>query len=528
MSPDIENPPVGQTEGQEPLTTTTTTLTAADLSTAEKIQLIKLQTAERQRRGGFDNTTPAQREGIKDKALRRIHADREKANDTGVHRGQALIAYALAADYKDKLLYVHGIGWHYYDDTSWQEDKTGRAVRAVLAVLRKKLADSLNNPDLRQDVRKCESANGIEGVLKIARALPELAATPDQLDANPYLFNVRNGTLDLHTMQLRPHDPADRITRCAAAAWDPSAAGPVWEACLSRWLPDPEVRGFLQRFAGLALAGKVLEHILAIYTGKGRNGKSVFNQAYSSALGDYAITAEPDLFLHREGAHPTGTMDLRGCRYAAVSESDKDRPLAEATVKQLTGGDTIKARRLYQDFTEFPPSHTAVLITNHLPKVRGDDPALWARLRVVPFDVVIPAEEQDTHLPEKLELELDAILAWAVTGWQDYQQHGLAAPAAVLAATDDYHREADALGRFISEECDTGPGYSALTESLHHKWLEWAAAEGLGPMSKRAFGIALESRGYEARKGTGGVRVRAGIQLKTPSGLMPFGGRDGS
>lgn len=528
MSKGMENPPVTQTEGQEPLTTPTS-LTAAELTHPERIQLIQLQSAALKKAGvSILDLSPEQREDIKDKALRRIHADREKANDTGVHRGQALIAYALAEDYKDKLLYVHGIGWHYWDGSRWKEDKTGRAVRAVLAVLRKKLADSLNNPDLRQDVRKCESANGIEGVLKIARSLPELAATPDQLDADPYLLNVANGTLDLHTMQLRSHDPADRITRRTAAAWNPDADGPIWEACLVRWLPDPEVRGFLQRYIGLALAGKVLEHVLAIFTGKGRNGKGVCYQAVSAAQGDYAATAEPDLFMHREGAHPTGEMDLRGRRFIAVSESDKDRRLAEATVKRLAGGDTIRARRLYQDFSEFPPSHTAALITNHLPKASGDDSALWARLRVVPFNVVIPDAEQDKHLPEKLELELDAILAWAVTGWQAYQEHGLSEPAAVLAATDDYHREADALGRFIGEECNTGPGYSSLTEALHQAWTEWAAAEGLASMSKRAFGIALENRGYEARKGTGGVRIRVGIQLKTPSGLEAYGGTNGS
>ncbi|MBT2555837.1 phage/plasmid primase, P4 family [Arthrobacter sp. ISL-5] len=479
-------PPATETEGLETTSSSTVSLTTAELGHPERIQLIQGLAAEIKKHGGQDNLTQTQRTELRDKVLRRIHADREKANDTGVHRGQARIAYDLAEAYKDKLLHVHGIGWHYWDDSCWQEDKTGRATRAVLAVLRKALADSLNDPDLRQDVRKCESAHGIEGVLKIARALPQFAATPDQLDADPYLLNCANGTLDLHTMELRPHDPADRMTRRTAAAWNPDAEGPIWEACLARWLPDPEVRRFLQRYAGLALAGKVLEHVLAIFTGKGRNGKGVCYHAFSGALGDYAATAEPDLFMHRDGAHPTGEMDLRGRRWVVVSESDKDRRLAEATMKRLTGGDTIKARRLFQDFTEFPPSHTAVLVTNHLPKVSGDDSAVWARIRVIPFDVVIPEAEQDPLLPEKLQLEMDAILAWAVAGWQDYQEHGLAEPAAVLAATDNYHRDADALGRFISEECDTGPGHSALTESLHQAWTVWAAADGAPAMSKRA------------------------------------------
>ena len=100
-------------------------------------------------------------------------------------------------------------------------------------------------------------------------------------------------------------------------------------------------------------------------------------------------------------------------------------------MKRLTGGDAIRARRMRQDFIEFAPSHTALLITNHLPKVSGDDAAIWRRLRVVPFDVVIPESEQDGTLGEQLELEADAILAWAVAGYRDYvARGGLDEPAA--------------------------------------------------------------------------------------------------
>ena len=131
---------------------------------------------------------------------------------------------------------------------------------------------------------------------------------------------------------------------------------------------------------------------------------------------------EPDLFLHRQGAHPTGEMDLLGIRWCVVSEIEKDRRLAEATMKRLTGGDTIRARRMRQDFIEFTPSHTAIMVTNHLPKVSGDDPAIWRRLRVVPFDVVIPEDQRNKHLDEQLQLDADAVLAWAVAGYLDYAQ----------------------------------------------------------------------------------------------------------
>jgi len=441
--------------------------------------------------------------------------DPSGTDPSSVHRGQARVAYRLARAHGHRLMHVHGLGWYVWDGRRWVEDDRGEAKRAVLDVLRTALAASIEDKELRDDVRRCESASGIAGVLDIAAALEAFAVTVKDLDPNLYLLNVANGTLDLRTLELRPHDPADRITKVTRGAFDPAATGPRWEAFLARVLPDPDVRAFLQRYVGLALCGRVLEHVLAILTGTGRNGKGVFYGAVAAALGDYAGTAEPDLFMHRENAHPTGEMDLLGLRWVVVSESDHGRRLAEATVKRLTGGDQIKARRMRQDFVAFVPSHTAALVTNHLPKVTGDDPALWARLRVIPFGVVIPAEEQDPHLAEKLELEADAILAWAVEGWRDYQASGLSEPSAVRKATEDYQADADAIQGFIDECCVIGPRHVVPVIDLWDRWCGWRQDAGADEVSKKALGEGLEKRGFIAAKGSGGRRIRRGLGLLT-------------
>lgn len=431
----------------------------------------------------------------------------------GEHRGQLRMAYRLAQAYAGRLLHVHGIGWHSWDGTRWVEDDTRRAKAAVLDVLRGALAASLGDKALREDVGKCETASGVAGVLALAEALPPFVATVRDLDADPHLLNCANGTLDLRTMELRPHDPADRITKVCGAAYDPHAPGPTWDAFLARVLPDDDVRAFLRRYVGVGLLGRVREHALAILTGTGRNGKGVFYGAIGDALGDYAITAEPDLFMHRDGAHPTGEMDLRGARWCVVSESDQGRRLAEATVKRLTGGDRIKARRMRQDFVQFDPSHTAALVTNHLPSVRGDDPALWARLHVVPFGVVIPEAEQDKELGPKLRAEADAVLTWAVLGWADYSTSGLAAPEAVRAATDAYQAESDALGRFLAERTMVSPYAQVATGDLWAAWVKWRSEEGCPEdVSQRALGQALTKRGF-GEKRTPGRRFRTGMAL---------------
>lgn len=429
------------------------------------------------------------------------------------HSGQARIAYRLAARFPERIIHVHGLGWLRWTGTRWQQDDQGEATRAVLDVLRDALAESLTDKALRADVRKCESAAGIAGVLAIASALHPLAVTVDDLDPDPYLLNVANGTLDLHTLELRPHAPADRITKVTRAAYRPGAGAAVWDTFLDRVLPDEEVRAFLRRYAGAGLVGRVIEHVLAILTGRGRNGKGVFYKAVRYALGDYAAVAEPELFMHRENAHPTGEMDLLGVRVVFVSESDEGRRLATATVKRLTGGDRIRARRMRQDFVEFEASHTATVVTNFLPKVTGDDAALWARLRVVPFDVVIPPEERDVHLDEKMETEADAVLAWAVAGWVEYTRRGLDEPQAVLTATDRYQADSDALRRFLADCCIVNQHMKVPSAELFSRWLKWCADDGTDPGGKRTFMDAMDKKGFGAVRGHGGVRHRAGITL---------------
>jgi putative DNA primase/helicase len=192
-------------------------------------------------------------------------------------------------------------------------------------------------------------------------------------------------------------------------------------------------------------------------------------------------------------------MDLRGLRWVSVSESDDGRRLAEATMKRLTGGDTIKARHMGKDFVSFEPSHTALLITNHLPKVRGDDPAVWRRIRVIPFNVFIPPDKRDPRLDEKLELHADAVLSWAVAGYRGYaERDALDDPEAVKVATETCKRDSDAVARFIDDCCLIAPDYHVTTGDAYARWTTWAGIEGAEPMSRKAFGQALDRKGFPA------------------------------
>ncbi len=131
--------------------------------------------------------------------------------------------------------------------------------------------------------------------------------------------------------------------------------------------------------------------------------------------------------------------------------------LAEAVVKQITGQDTIACRKLYSDIFEYVPQFKMVLTTNHKPIIRGDDHAIWRRIRLIPFTVIIPPKEQDRDLIEKLIDELPGILNWALDGLQAYQDEGLDPPACVTEATKEYRSDMDIIGDWIAECCVEDP-----------------------------------------------------------------------
>jgi putative DNA primase/helicase len=430
------------------------------------------------------------------------------------HRGQARMAYRLADTYANRLLHVHGIGWLTYDGTRWVEDQAGAATRAVLRTLRDALAASLSDKELREDVRKCESATGVAGVLNIAAALHPLAATVADLDADPFLLNCANGTLDIRTRELRDHDPADRLTKVTVGAYHPDADQGAWRAFLEQVLPDADERDYLQRVIGQSVYGQVREHLFPVLIGTGANGKGTAYGAMTHALGDYAQVINPDLLMVRErgGIGGPEMMTLLGARLVIGSETEEGRKLDEATMKRLTGGDELTARRLYSPPVSWRPSHQLVYVTNALPKVKGNDPAVWRRIRVVPFDVVVPPEDRDPKLPETLALHADAVLAWIIAGHYDYEDNGgMREPASVVRATDGYRAESDAVAQFIADECETGPHYHARARDLFARWQSWASRNGAETLTEKAFAAELERLGHEARRTKAGM-VRVGLR----------------
>lgn len=250
-------------------------------------------------------------------------------------------------------------------------------------------------------------------------------------------------------------------------------------------------------------AQNISEQALFFLYGTGANGKSTFMEAIISLLGDYAKNAEPDiLMLRRHEVHPTGVADLMGARFVSTVETGEGRRMDEVKVKQLTGGDTLKARFMRQDFFSFKPTHKIFLAANHKPVIRGTDHAIWRRIRLIPFEVTIPEGERlpFAKVMQRFQDEAPGILAWAVRGCLDWQQNGLGTPSVVTDATEAYRNEMDIVGDFLDEHGLIGEKYTVKASSLYASYKAWCERLGEMPLSQKAFGGRLTKRGFQRTK----------------------------
>jgi putative DNA primase/helicase len=402
----------------------------------------------------------------------------------------------------------------------WQRDEVGGVHRLAKETVRSIYREASEEEDeerrkgLAKHARASESETRIRAMVELAKS--EIPASPDDLDAAAMLLNTSNGTVDLRTGELREHRREDLITKLAPVEYDPDAAAPAWEAFLERVLPGEELRTFVQRAVGYSATGDTSEQCMFIHHGPGANGKSTFQETIAAALGDYAMrTPTETLLVKRAGGVPNDVARLKGARFVTASETEEGRRLAESLVKDLTGQDTISARFMWAEWFDFKPTHALHLSTNHKPEIRGTDPAIWRRIRLIPWAVTIPPAEQDKKLAEKLRGELPGVLAWIVRGCLSWQREGLQAPEEVRQATKAYRAEMDVLAAFLADCCVRDDDEEAFAGELWGAWKLWCEETGEQAGSQKRFGGRLAERGFlNHRDSKTGRKVWSGLSLR--------------
>lgn len=401
--------------------------------------------------------------------------------------------------------------WLMYDGKRWTAAIEGDLLRAAKDTAQQLLDSSVKVQDESQRKRAVmwalasASLSRLNSMVKLASSEITIETRSAELDRDPMVLNVLNGTIDLRTGDLRPHDRHDLITRMVPIAYDQNAAAPRWERfMLEVAVNDEQLVQFVQRTMGYSLCGLTREHALFLLYGKGCNGKSIFIEILRALLGDLATAAPMTTFTgSREQSSATNDLAmLRGARVVTVQESEEGAKFSEALVKQLTGGDAITARFLHKEFFTFTPTFKPWIATNHKPKVKGTDDGFWRRVRLIPFAASFLGRE-DKGLLDALRAELPGILAWAVRGCLEWQRNGLGSAEAVSDATKAYREDSDPLAQFIADRLVVHPDAKIATGVLYAAYTEWCQSEGDEPLVQRTFSkMMAEREGVQAARTT--------------------------
>jgi putative DNA primase/helicase len=364
----------------------------------------------------------------------------------------------------------------------------------------------------------------LEACAKILES--RLVIAKADLDRDLWLFNVRNGTINLRNGTLKDHDRTDYITQLSDIEYDPEAKAPTWDAFLRTAMRGSmAMRLYLQRLVGYTLTGTTQEHVLVFHYGQtGSNGKSTFLSALRTLMGDYGCSAPRSLlFEPKNGAepHPTELARLYGKRLATCAEVPENAELAEAKVKDLTGGDVLSVRRMNENFWDLIPSHTLHAAGNHKPIIRGTDGGIWRRIKLVPWLNQVAEADKDHDLGSKLALEQSGILAWAVKGCIAWQEQGLDEPTDVTDAGLEYRSESDVLGAFFEGQCVFEADARFSCKYLRKAYETWCEDMGHRSVGARILGRRLRERGVtditvrvdgRPAQGWHGVRLKTTIE----------------
>ncbi len=433
------------------------------------------------------------------------------------------------------VYYVTELGWFVWDGIRWVNDSTGTVQRFAKITVRRIYQDAAALAEMASNeaegearkskaeiakkllawARNSEGDSRMRALLNRARYEADVVASAKDFDRDDWLFNVRNGTINLRTGKLEPHSRANQITKLADVHFDPSASCPTWDAFLDKIMRyKPDLLRFIRQMVGYALTGETREQCLFMLYGTGANGKSTFIEVINAMMGDYARQADFTTFAVRSGESPRNDVArLAGARFVAATETESGQRLSEVVVKQLTGGDTVTARFLHKEFFEFKPTFKVIVATNHKPTIRNTDEGIWRRIRLVPFTVTIPVADRDQKLKEKLLQELPGILAWAVRGCLDWQAHGLIVPSSVSQATSSYRTEMDVIAAFIEDACVQDKEARVNPSDLYNTYRMWCSVNGERELAQRKFSQEIESRGFERVKSNGHRLIR-GLSIR--------------
>lgn len=402
--------------------------------------------------------------------------------------------------------------WYFYNSMRWSVDNLGvilrmadKCVEAMKAEAKLYLqADEESGGDMakafEKHMKSSRSNKSKKAMLnEIEHHLPIL---PIQMDRYKMALNTPSGIINLKNGDVKAHNPEYYFTKITSVDCAEAADCPRWLAFLDDiFAGDKDLIRYIQKAVGYSLTGSTAEQCAFFLYGTGRNGKSTFIDVIRDVFGDYAANIQPETIMVKSSQSNAINSDiarLKGARLVTSVEPNEGVRLNEGLLKQLTGDDTVTARKLYSEEFEFKPEFKLWMATNHKPIIRGTDTGIWRRIHMIPFDVQIPEDKVDKNLTHKLKAEMTGIFKWCIDGCLMWQREGLQMPAAVLKSVREYRREMDFISAFIEDKCTLEGTVQAST--LYAAYVSWADSNNEYCMSNTKFSTEIAKR-FEKIKG---------------------------
>lgn len=474
-------------------------------------------------------------EDLSDKmyTIKSFHPERADEASSGFEWSEMGMANLFGVLYNKEARYCpEHKTWYTYFEGAWRKDEGAILVSEKIKDFVRLMilyCGEITDDDTRKAYTKFVNSMGDrrmrDRILKDATGELRIAAT--ELDANPYLINCLNGTYDLSdftfrepvwsdflTMQTNFRHTISRDVKCER-----------WEKFIDEVTEgNKDKADFLQRALGYSMLGMSNEECMFILHGKTtRNGKSTLLNTIEYMLGDYSkvvpvgMICRGDRQKDAEAASPT-LAGLKGKRFVTMSESNEYGKMDEEKIKQLTGGEEISARALYQSAITFKPQFTLWLSCNDLPMVT--DKSLFAseRIKVIEFNRHFSHSEQDTHLKDELTAmdAMSGIFMWLVRGYIKYKERGLTMSKELTAVVDKYERDNDLVLQFLESRCVQDESANIKAKDLYNSFKMWAKSEGAFILSARKFNSEMERHPewFERKSSSSGFVIYWGLKLK--------------
>lgn len=414
--------------------------------------------------------------------------------------------------------------WYVYDGTVWQPDMENLKVAELAKLLADKLyvfALTITEEDSRkrfiERVKKLQLRKHRDTMIKDAKSVFPISMK--SFDRDIYLFNCKNGTLDLRTMEFRRHDPEDYLTKVSPVIYDPDAECPRWRTFIDEIMQGDKARSnYLQKAIGYALTGDTkMECLFILYGPTSRNGKGTTMESILRIMGEYGKNADPTMLQAKFNAQSGGPSEeiarLAGARFVNISEPEKKITLDAALTKRLTGNDTITARYLHENSFEFRPNFKIFINTNHRPNITDLTLFESGRIKIIPFDRHFEENEQDKGLKQFFAdpENMSGILNWMLEGYRMYRSQGLAMPDSVKQATMDYQMFSDKMGQFFDENIQEKQGSELRRGAVYKRYQEWCQENGYRAEAAKNLNTEIEKR-YRVEK----KRPNDGVGSTTP------------